>query len=57
MEGESLTFVRGKEFTTSYIDPCTSGKGRKMAKIRLNNPPANIIERMARAKGFERPLK
>ena len=43
--GESLTVIRSFYEVTS-IKPCTLEKGRKMAKVRLKNPPKDILERL-----------
>ncbi|MBL7160251.1 MAG: hypothetical protein ISS93_00155 [Candidatus Aenigmarchaeota archaeon] len=43
--GESMTLKR-KDYTIHYIKPCTVEKGKKMAKIRLKNPPAGICNKL-----------
>lgn len=44
--GESITIIRSKGYTLHYIKPCTMEKGKKMAKVRLENPPKNIFQKL-----------
>lgn len=46
MDGESLTIIRSAGYIIHYIKPCTLEEGKKMAKIHLQDPPADLFERL-----------
>ena len=52
MDGETLTIVRRAGYTINHIRPCTMEKGKKMAKVRLANPPKDIFSRLEK-EGFD----
>lgn len=46
MEGESLTIIKNGIYRVSYVKPCTIDKNKKKAKIILEKPPKNIMDRL-----------